>query len=145
MQLIHTLKYKIGDSVIINGPLYVSSYASSPVGNVSNKKTTITRTAPGKAHPYNTTGDLGWMNESSISYAGGSGEIGVGDRVVITGKYANSSEATSARYSAGIGWTVYVTKIYSGRKFPYQLGTKPGNTSGSNTVGFATRDSIRKA
>lgn len=140
-----TLKYKIGDSVIINGPLYVSSYASSPVGNVSNKKTTITRTAPGKAHPYNTTGDLGWMNESSISYASGSGEIGVGDKVVITGKYANSSEAASARYSAGIGWTVYVTKIYSGRKFPYQLGTKAGNTSGSNTVGFATKDSIRKA
>ena len=45
-------KFKVGDKVIINGPLYSSSNASSPVGNVSNKTTNITRVANGAAHPY---------------------------------------------------------------------------------------------
>ena len=59
-------KFNIGDKVVINGALYVSSTSSSPAGSVSNKVTNITRKAPGTAHPYNTTGDLGWMDESSI-------------------------------------------------------------------------------
>lgn len=61
-----TQKFKIGDKVIINGPLYVSSNATKPSGNVKNKKTKITRYAKGTKHPYNTTGDLGWMNTSDI-------------------------------------------------------------------------------
>ena len=60
------MKYKIGDKVIINGYLYKSSNATSPSGSVKNKVTNITRTANGSKHPYNTTGDLGWMDESSI-------------------------------------------------------------------------------
>ena len=59
-------KFNIGDKVVINGALYVSSTSSSPASSVSNKVTNITRKAPGTAHPYNTTGDLGWMDESSI-------------------------------------------------------------------------------
>lgn len=60
------MKYKIGDKVIINGYLYKSSNAPTPSGSVKNKVTYITRTANGSKHPYNTTGDLGWMDESSI-------------------------------------------------------------------------------
>lgn len=60
------MKYKIGDKVIINGNLYVSSNASKPASTVKNKVTHITRIAKGAKHPYNTTGDLGWMDESSI-------------------------------------------------------------------------------
>ena len=60
------MKYKIGDKVIINGYLYKSSNATSPSGSVKNKVTYITRTANGSKHPYNTTGDLGWMDESAI-------------------------------------------------------------------------------
>ena len=60
------MKFKIGDKVVINGGLYVSSNASSPVSYVKNKVTTITRVAQGTKHPYNTTGDLGWMNEFDI-------------------------------------------------------------------------------
>ena len=59
------MKFKIGDKVIINGYLYKSSNATSPSGSVKNKVTNITRVVSGK-HPYNTTGDLGWMDESSI-------------------------------------------------------------------------------
>lgn len=60
------MKFKIGDKVVINGNLYNSSTASKPVSTVKNKVTFITRIAYGSKHPYNTTGDLGWMDESSI-------------------------------------------------------------------------------
>ena len=60
------MKFKIGDKVIINGYLYKSSNATTPSGSVKNKVTKITRIANGSKHPYNTTGDLGWMDESSI-------------------------------------------------------------------------------
>ena len=60
------MKFKVGDKVIINGYLYKSSNATTPSGSVKNKVTNITRTANGSKHPYNTTGDLGWMDESSI-------------------------------------------------------------------------------
>ena len=60
------MKFKIGDKVIINGKLYKSSNALISNGTIKNKETTITRIAKGTRHPYNTTGDLGWMDESSI-------------------------------------------------------------------------------
>lgn len=60
------MKFKIGDKVIINGYLYKSSNATTPSSSVKNKITNITRIATGSKHPYNTTGDLGWMDESSI-------------------------------------------------------------------------------
>lgn len=60
------LKYKIGDEVIINGNLYVSSNAERATGSIKNKITKITRVVEGAKHPYNTTGDLGWMNEENI-------------------------------------------------------------------------------
>ncbi len=53
------LKFKLGDKVVINGPLFRSSNATSATSSVKNKTTVITRIAAGAAHPYNTTGDLG--------------------------------------------------------------------------------------
>lgn len=61
----------------------------------------------------------------------------VGAKVKITGKYASSSTAKSAGNKRAIGTTAYITKIYTGRAFPYQLGAKKGDTSGNNTIGFA--------
>jgi len=60
------MKFKVGDNVIVSGNLYTSSSATSPSGKVENKVTQITRVVEGALHPYNTTGDLGWMNESDI-------------------------------------------------------------------------------
>lgn len=60
-------KFNIGDEVILNGPIYVSSNAASPANTIKNKQTKITRKNPGSAHPYNTTGDLGWCDESSLT------------------------------------------------------------------------------
>lgn len=61
--------YKIGDRVILKSgsPLYKSSASLIPSSYLkSEKQTVITRVASGAKHPYNTTGDLGWMNESDI-------------------------------------------------------------------------------
>ena len=77
-------KFNIGDEVILNGPIYVSSNASTPANTINNKKTQITRKNPGSAHPYNTTGDLGWCDESSLTKVNSEPSIDfkVGDKVV---------------------------------------------------------------
>lgn len=59
-------KFKIGDKVIISGNLYVNANAENPSGSIKNKTTEITRYIKDTKHPYNTKGDLGWMNESDI-------------------------------------------------------------------------------
>ena len=136
-------KFNIGDKVIINGALYVSSNAASASGSVSNKVTNITRKNPGSAHPYNTTGDLGWMNESDIHmYNKPTPEpvdktLHVGDKVKIVGT-GNGASDGSSNTAYGIGWTREILKIYSGRKFPYQVGNSTG------TTGFYPESSLEK-
>jgi len=136
-------KFNIGDHVVVNGPLYVSSDAGTPSGNVSNKITFITRKAPGTAHPYNTTGDLGWMDESSISIynepapAPAPTELRVGDIVKIIGTGNGSCYGTS-NTAYGIGWTRQILKIWDGKPFPYQVG------NGTGTTGFYKKDALEK-
>lgn len=60
------MKFKIGNKVVLNGYIYVSSNAKTPSRKISNKITNITRIASGSKHPYNTTGDLGWCDETSL-------------------------------------------------------------------------------
>lgn len=137
-------KYNIGDKVVISGPLYVNSNAASPAGSVSNKVTNITRKNPGSAHPYNTTGDLGWMDESSISPyneptppAPQPTGLQVGDTVVIVGT-GNGSSYGDSNTAYGIGWTRQILRIWDGRPFPYQV----GNNSG--TTGFYRVEALQK-
>lgn len=138
-------KFNIGDKVVINGALYVSSTASSPAGNVSNKVTNITRKAPGTAHPYNTTGDLGWMDESSISAYNEPTPtptpeprpLSVGDTVEIVGTGNGSSYGTS-NTAYGIGWTRQILKIWDGRSYPYQVGNSTG------TTGFYRAEALKR-
>lgn len=138
-------KFNIGDKVVINGALYVSSTASSPAGSVSNKVTNITRKAPGTAHPYNTTGDLGWMDESSISTynepapapAPTPRPLSVGDTVEIVGTGNGSSYGTS-NTAYGIGWTRQILKIWDGRSYPYQVGNSTG------TTGFYRAEALKR-
>lgn len=137
-------KFNIGDKVVINGPLYVSSNAANPSGSVSNKVTNITRKVPGTAHPYNTTGDLGWMNESDIkAYTEPtpaptpSTGLKVGDKVKIigTGKASSYGDNPTA---GGIGWNREILKIWDGRPYPYQVGNSTG------TTGFYKESSLQK-
>ena len=138
-------KFNIGDKVVINGSLYASSNAASPAGSISNKVTNITRKNPGSAHPYNTTGDLGWMNESDIRMyteptpapAPVDKTLHVGDKVKIIGT-GNGASDGSSNTAYGIGWTREILKIYSGRKFPYQVGNSTG------TTGFYPESSLEK-
>ena len=142
-------KFNIGDRVVINGALYASSNAASPAGSVSNKTTNITRKNPGSAHPYNTTGDLGWMDESSIRKAEEPKPqpapqpapqptgLQVGDRVKITGT-GNGSSYGDSNTAYGIGWERQILKIWSGRPFPYQVGNSTG------TTGFYKESSLQK-
>ena len=63
------MKFNIGDKVILKkgAPLYKSSSSIISTSRVKeNKISNITRYAKGTKHPYNTMGDLGWMNESDI-------------------------------------------------------------------------------
>lgn len=140
-------KFNIGDRVVINGSLYASSNAASPSGSVSNRTTNITRKNPGSAHPYNTTGDLGWMDESSIRKAEEPKPapqptpqptgLQVGDRVKITGT-GNGSSYGDSNTAYGIGWERQILKIWSGRPFPYQVGNSTG------TTGFYPESSLEK-
>ena len=141
-------KFNIGDKVIIDGPLYVSSTASSPAGHVSNKVTNITRKNPGSAHPYNTTGDLGWMDESSIKKyeeptpaptptPAPSTELNVGDAVEIIGT-GNGSAYGGSNTAYGIGWKRQILKIWNGKPYPYQVGNNTG------TTGFYKKEALKK-
>ena len=139
-------KFNIGDKVVVNGPLYVSSTASSPAGHVSNKVTNITRKNPGSAHPYNTTGDLGWMDENSIKKyeeptpaptPAPSTELNVGDAVEIIGT-GNGSAYGGSNTAYGIGWKRQILKIWNGKPYPYQVGNNTG------TTGFYKEEALKK-
>lgn len=144
-------KFNIGDKVVINGALYVSSNASSPAGSVSNKVTNITRKAPGAAHPYNTTGDLGWMDESSISaYVEPTPtpepipepqpepeKLKVGDAVEIIGT-GNGSAYGTANTAYGLHWKRQILRIYDGKPYPYMVGNNTGVT------GFYKESALKK-
>ena len=127
-------KFNIGDKVVINGALYKNSNASSASGSVSNKITNITRKVSGAAHPYNTTGDLGWMDESSITkYVEPSTQkFAIGTRVVINGALYTSSNASSPAGSVS-NRTTYITRYAAGTKHPY-------NTTGD--LGWMDESSI---
>lgn len=63
-----TMKFKIDDEVFIKGDLYYGPNDEKPRGYTEERKTKINRVAEGTQHPYNTTGDLGWMNEEDIRF-----------------------------------------------------------------------------
>jgi hypothetical protein len=128
-------KFNIGDRVTLNGPIYVSSNASSPANTIKGRVTNVTRKVSGSAHPYNTTGDLGWCDESSLTLyveptptpTPTPTELQVGDTVKIIGTGNGSSYGTS-NTAYGIGWTRQILRIWSGRNYPYQVGNNTGTT-----------------
>lgn len=96
-------KFNIGDKVVINGAIYISSNADKAANYINNRTTYITRYATGAKHPYNTTGDLGWMDESSIkAYEGG---------ITYTVKKGDTLSSIAAQY--GMTWK----QIYARNKF----------------------------
>ena len=107
-----TLKFKVGDKVVINGALYRSSTAASPTSSVTNKTTTITRVAVGAAHPYNTTGDLGWMNESDIKLASANTKsVDELAKEVIAGKWGNGADRKNRLTAAGYDYSAVQARV----------------------------------
>ena len=131
--------FNVGDEVIINGNLYISSNAMKPNGSVKNKRTKITRKVCGTAHPYNTTGDLGWMEEKDIKkyIEPQPDKLKVGDTVKIVGT-GNGSSYGNAGTAYGIGWTRKILAIWNGRPYPYQVGDNKG------TTGFYKESALKK-
>lgn len=147
-------KFEIGDKVVINGPLYVSSNATSATGHVDNKVTNITRKAPGTAHPYNTTGDLGWMDEASIKkYEEPKPEpkpeptpapvtFEVGDTVKVSGVLTADSYGGGARTKNYSGQAAkIIIKKTDGRPRPYAVNM---NNNMNGVTGWASKDQISK-
>ena len=139
-------KFNIGDKVVISGPLYPSSTAAAATGSVSNKITNITRKAVGSAHPYNTTGDLGWMDESSIKKYEEPAPtptpapvrpLEAGDKVKIVGT-GNGSSYGGSNTAYGLGWTREILQVYPGRPYPYRVGNSTG------TTGFYPASSLQR-
>ncbi len=85
-----TAKFNIGDKVIVNGYLYVNANASEPNGRVRDKETTITRIAENTQHPYNTEGDLGWMDADAIRLI---------DNVVYTVQKGDTLSGIASKYN----------------------------------------------
>lgn len=144
-----TYDFNIGDKVIISGNLYVSSNADSPSGYADGQVTNITRIAKGAKHPYNTTGDLGWMNAKDIKKYENpvTPTINPGDMVIVNGSgnaVSNGSSSTWTRsYTNQNMKVIFVNK---GAAYPYacnQYGSgTPGNAS-DVTGWFAAKD-VRK-
>lgn len=161
-----SLKFKVGDSVIVNGSLYGTANSDKANGTVENKTTKIVLTEEGSKHPYNTTGYLGWMDESSIKFVENNSNtsnsssntpnsnknpiastntsvsLKVGDRVQIK-SIGNSMASGKGKTAGGKGYKMYITKIHIGQAYPYQVGNK-GKTDGKNTTGFYKASALKK-
>lgn len=66
----------------------------------------------------------------------------VGAKVKIIGT-GNANSYGTGNKAGGIGWTRYVTKIYEGRPYPYQVGKK-GSTASKDTTGFYQEDALKQ-
>ena len=105
------LKFKVGDKVVVNGSLYKNSNAETSIGFVKNRTTTITRVAIGSKHPYNTTGDLGWMDEASVKAATATKSIDTIAREVIAGMWGNGAERKNRLTKAGYDYNAVQARV----------------------------------
>lgn len=133
-----SMKYKVGDHVIVSGQLFATSDGENPGKVVENVDTHITRVAAGKPYPYNTTDDLGWVAEGSVSYAEQPvpTELKIGDYVKIVG-YGNGSSYGDSNVAVP-GYEGTITDIYEGRPFPYEVSDHEG------VLGYYPAESLQK-
>ena len=61
----------------------------------------------------------------------------VGDKVTITGEYANSCDGNKTGYKAAISWDAEVIAVYEGQEYPYQVANSLG------TIGFFKAESLK--
>lgn len=68
--------------------------------------------------------------------------LAVGDKVKII-KPGNGSSYGTSNTARGIGWIRYITAIYPGRAYPYQVGLA-GRTNSLSTTGFYKAEALNK-
>ena len=130
------LKYKVDDHVIVSGRLFGTADGENPGKVVDGLETVITRIAPGKPFPYNTTGDLGWVSEDSIELIKPDTSLKIGDYVKIIGEGNGSSTGDSNVAVPGYEGTI--TNIYEGRPFPFEVSDDEG------VLGYYPEGSLQK-
>ena len=136
-----TRKFKEGDRVVLNGPIYLSSMSNIPSNTIKDKITTITRVVKGECkHPYNTTGDLGWCDESSLKLYNPTPtppkptEFKIGDNVILNGPiYYRANDIKAVNYIKNK--KTKITRYVKGTKHPY-------NTTGD--LGWCDAASLKK-
>ena len=64
-----TAEFKVGDSVILNGPVYVDSYGNGRGRTFTDYKSTITYTAPTDRNCPYCVGSVGWVYPNTIKLA----------------------------------------------------------------------------
>ena len=60
-----------------------------------------------------------------------------GDKIIITGEYANSCDGDKTGYKAAIGWECDVIAVYEDQEYPYQVANSRG------TIGFFKAESLK--
>lgn len=133
----------IGKDVIINGQLFGNSAGGNPGKTVSNVRTKITRYAKGAKKPYNTTGDLGWVGEESVTFLDGTTtpdtepatpetSSPIGKDVIVNGRlYGDSSGGNPGKTVSNL--RTKVTRYKSGAAKPYNF---------TGDIGWASSDSV---
>lgn len=99
-----TSDLQIGDKVIINGYLYTTAYDNEPAGRVIDKETILTRICENSPHPYNTEGDLGWMDKDAVKKIGETSNKKSNEEIaveVIRGDWGNGQERKDRLTEAG--------------------------------------------
>lgn len=142
-----TYKFNIGDRVIVNGPLYYTSWDNDSVSTANNIITTITRRVDNK-HPYNFTGDLGWANESSIKKYEESKptKIELGDLVRVSGTGNGASDGTSNWTRTYSDRLMKVILINKGAAYPYACNQDAKGTPNNpaDVDGWFAANDVRK-
>lgn len=73
---------------------------------------------------------------------GKSDTLKIGDKVKIISNGNSSSDGTGS-IAYGLGYERYITNIYSGKPFPYQVGNK-NKTDSANTTGFYSKSALKR-
>ena len=109
--------------------------AANEVKKVESASAGDTDAAQGKEEPKKTEQPKNTKQPATTpapSSTGGDGKAKVGDKVTFSsGKYHAASDGSGATGNAYLNKSVYITKIKSGAKYPYLIGTKKGNVNDS--------------
>lgn len=134
-----TLKFKVGDTVLLNGYLYVDSYGNGRGKKETNLIASITLVNQNgdATKPYNLNHGLGWVSEEDLVLYENTNDLSIGDTVLIL-LPGRASKDGSGKVALGIGWKRKVLDYDPNALYPYRIGNDTG------TTGYYKRNALRK-